>query len=298
MIRDLVRTRVGRLRRSLPDPAVRAARRLVSWWGWLTADLRPPPAVIVVGAQRAGTTTMFRLLSGHPQLRRPTQVKGTGYFDDHYHRGFRSYRSHFPLRLPFGRGADRSAFECSGYYLFHPLAAERIARDLPGVHVIVMVRDPVARAYSAYRHEHARGFETLPFEDAIARERERTRGEAERLAVVPGAVSYEHRHHAYLQRSEYAGQIDRFVDALGAEQVHVVDADALFHDPVGVFTGLQRRLGLRVWRPPEVRRWNERPGPALPDHVLTDLRHHFDEHDAALSRLLGGPPTWRKEPTP
>ena len=289
----MIRALAGQVRRRLPAPAVRAVRSGLLGWGWLTADLREPPGVIVVGAQRAGTTTLFRLLSEHPRLQRPTVNKGTGYFDDGYRHGSRWYRAHFPLRRP-GRWR-RTAFECSGYYLFHPLAAERIARDLPDCHVVVMVRDPVARAHSAHRHELARGFETLPFEEAVAREQERTAGLAELLAAEPGRVSFEHRHHAYLQRGEYDVQVGRFVAALGPDRVHVVDADELFADPIPVYVDLQRRLGLPVHRPDQVGRWNERPGEPLPDELVARLRRHFDDHDAALAALIGRAPSWRKE---
>lgn len=288
-----MRHTAGRLRRRLPPPVLRAARTALLVWGWVTADLRPLPEIVVVGAQRGGTTTLFRLLSSHPQLRRPTVDKGTGYFDDGYRHGRRWYRAHFPLRT---RARGTRAFECSGYYLFHPLAAERIARDLPDCHVVVMVRDPVERAHSAHRHERARGFESLPFAEAVDREAERTRGLAALLAGDPTATSFEHRHHCYLQRGQYAEQIQRFVDVLGPERVHVVDADRLFADPVGTYVRLQERLGLRVDRPASVGRWNERPGDPLPEDLRRRLQTHFEPYDAALTPLLGDTPSWREEP--
>jgi hypothetical protein len=276
----------------MPPPLVRGARAVLLAWGWLTADLRAEPSIVVVGAQRAGTTTLFRLLSEHPQLRRPTVDKGTGYFDDGYRHGRRWYRAHFPLRIG---GQGRHAFECSGYYLFHPLAAERIARDLPDCRVVVLVRDPVERAYSAYRHEHARGFEPLSFADAVAVEAERTRGLAADLAADPRATSFAHRHHCYLQRGHYAEQIQRFADLLGPDRVHVVDADRLFADPVGTYLDLQESLGLRADRPATVGRWNERPGAPLPAELRNRLTTHFELHDAALATLLGTIPSWREE---
>ncbi|AIY19076.1 sulfotransferase [Pimelobacter simplex] len=288
----MIRAAASRLRRRLPLPLRRTARAGLLAWGWLTADLRQEPDILVVGAQRAGTTTVFRLLSEHPALCRPTVDKGTGYFDDGYRHGRRWYRAHFPLRRS---ARDRITFECSGYYLFHPLAAERIARDLPDCQVVVMVRDPVARAYSAHRHETARGFDTLPFADAVAREAVRTAGQADMLAADPEATSFAHRHHAYLARGDYAAQIARYVTALGRARVHVVDADALFADPVEVYVDLQRRLGLPVHRPAEVGRWNERPGTPLPPDLAAELRHHFDAPDAALVPYLGRVPHWREE---
>ncbi|HEU4811923.1 MAG TPA: sulfotransferase [Nocardioides sp.] len=272
-------------------------RGAVLAWGRLTADFRMTPSVLVIGAQRSGTTTLFRLLEAHPNLVRPTLVKGTGYFDDRYAHGARWYAAHFPLRVTarwLARGGPAHTFECSGYYLFHPLAAGRIARDLPGVQVVVLVRDPVERACSAYRHELARGFETKSFEEALMLEPFRTAGEGDRLAAEPDYRSFAHRHHAYLQRSDYAPQIQRFVDALGADRVHVVEADEFFADPVTQFLALQRSLGLPEWEPGEVGHWNARPGRSLSPARRAELMHHFERSDARLAALLGRTPSWRR----
>ncbi|WP_181310261.1 oligosaccharide flippase family protein [Nocardioides campestrisoli] len=286
------------VRRRAPGPLVRALRAVALGWGWLTADLRMTPSVVVVGAQRCGTTTLFRMLEDHPNLMRPTQSKGTGYFDDHHAKGARWYRAQFPLRLT-GRllgGREARAFECSGYYLFHPLAARRLAAELPDAQVVVLVRDPVERAMSAHRHELARGFEDLPLDEALARESERLAGEAERLAADPDYRSYAHRHHGYLARGEYGDQIARFVDALGPDRVHVVDADALFADPVHEFVDLQRRLDIPVHLPERVERWNARPGgPRLPVARRAELLAHFESSDAQLATYLGRPPRWRQQ---
>lgn len=285
------------LRERAPEPVVRALRAIAFAWGWITADLRMKPSVVVVGAQRCGTTTLFRMLESHPGLLRPTQSKGTGYFDDFHGKGPRWYRAHFPLRIT-GRllgGPDAMAFESSGYYLFHPLAAERLAEELPDAHVVVLVRDPVERAMSAYRHELARGFEELPLEEALAVEESRLEGEVDRLASDPDYRSYTHRHHAYLARGEYGTQVGRFVDALGSDRVHVVDADAFFADPAREFADLQRQLGIPVYLPERVERWNARPGGArLPQQRREMLLQHFESSDAELESYLGRPPVWRQ----
>lgn len=287
-------------RQKAPAPLVSALRAAALGWGWLTASWRMTPGIVVAGAQRSGTTTLFRMLEEHPQLVRPTQDKGTGYFDDHYAKGPRWYRAHFPLRatarLLGGRGAR--TFECSGYYLFHPLAAQRLARDLPGVHVVVLVRDPVERALSAYRHESARGFEQLPLEEALAREDERLAGEAERLRTETGYCSYEHRHHGYVARGQYAAQVRRFVEELGPERVHVVDADAFFGRPQEEFRRLQEALGLRVHVPDRVEQWNARPGgDRLSPERRAALLSRFEESDRQLAHYLGRPPSWREPVT-
>lgn len=293
------RRMVSWLRRRLPAPAIQVARLLALQWGRLTARWRMTPAVVIAGAQRSGTTTLFRLLEAHPNLVRPTLSKGTGYFDDNYHRGPRWYLAHFPLRRPSwlrrGRGDRLATFECSGYYMFHPLAPGRIAHDLPDARVVVMVRDPVERAYSAHRHELARGYETLPFEEAVVLESDRLDGEESRLREEPGYTSFSHRHHGYLARSEYAAQVGRLIDALGHDRVYVLDADEFFADPAREFIKLQEWLGLSVWVPPVVARWNAQPREPLTADQRDTLRHHFASHDAELARLIGRAPAWRQK---
>lgn len=293
-----VRSLTRFVRTHLPDGVRLAVRRAALAWGMATARWRQLPDIVVIGAQRSGTTTLFRMLEEHPQLLRPTLSKGTGYFDDAYHRGSRWYAAHFPLRLSarlLGRGAEVRTFECSGYYFFHPLVAERMAADLPGVQVVVMLRDPVARAYSAHRHERARGFEDLDFAEALAAEDGRLAGEAERLQREESATSFAHRHHAYLGRSSYQPQLERWVKALGEERVHVVEAERLFADPVGEFDALQRRLGLRRHRTSILEAWNARPGAGLDPELEARLRRRFAPDDDYVAGLLDHQPAWREE---
>jgi hypothetical protein len=266
-------------------------------WGWLTADLRMQPSFLIVGVQRCGTTTMYRLLSDHPDVRRPTISKGIGYFDRRYEKGPRWYRAQFPVSSLAGRlgrdGRPPVSFESSGYYCYHPLAAGRIARDLPQIKLVVLVRDPVERAYSAYKHELARGFETETFERALALEPERLAGEVERMLTDPTYESFSHRHHSYVARGQYAEQIVRLHEAVGKDAVYVIDADHFFADPGAEFAALTEWLGL-TWRAPDsVQRWNARPGEPIPAAIRRRLLDHFEPHDAALAELTGRMPSWR-----
>lgn len=289
------RALAGRAREMLPEPAVGATRSLVRGWGMATAGVRLLPSIVIVGAQRAGTTTLFRLFSDHPSVLRATLSKGVGYFDLHHDRGPRWYRAHFPVRRlrPSSQGVPYTTFESSGYYSFHPLAIQRLAAELPDAHVVFMVRNPVDRAYSAHRHELARGFEDEDFARALELEPERLEGEVDRILADPGYESLHHRHHAYLGRSRYSEQVARMHDALGRERVHVVDADAFFARPHEVFADLQTAVGLPVWQPGAVEQWNARARDPLDPVLRAELMDHFAPFDAELSRLTGLAPSWR-----
>ena len=283
------------VRQRAPQRLVLLLKRWLALWGAVTSALRLRPTFVIVGAQRAGTTTLYRVLSEHPEVARPTVSKGTGYFDVEYDRGPRWYRGHFPIkwyaRLRHGVGVV--TFECSGYYLFHPLAASRIARDLPGVRVVVLVREPVERAYSAHRHEQARGYETETFERALELEEERTAGEVARILAEPSYESFEHRHHSYLARSRYSEQIDRFIELLGRDRVCILDAGAFFDNPAAEFDRLRGWLGLSEWKPESVEQWNARPGTPLPVELRERLARHFEPYDALLAEQMGRTPSWR-----
>lgn len=283
-------------RRQLADPARRILLPLADSLGQATRDARVLPDLLICGAQRCGTTSLFKALVQHPQVMGPTLRKGVHYFDTGYVRGPRWYQGHFPLRSTVRARSTRERVrvcESSPYYLFHPLAAERIARDLPGVQVVVMLRDPVERAYSAHSHESARGFETEPFERAIELEPRRLAGQEELLCADPRARSHAHQHHAYLARGRYADQLVRLEKHLGRDRLHVIDCGEFFADPRSCFDRVERFLGLAHHPGIRFDRHNARPRRGMPEGLRAELTARFADSDERLAHWWGRTPTWR-----
>jgi hypothetical protein len=257
------------------------------------------PAFLIVGAQRCGTTSMYRALSHHPAILKPALHKGVHYFDINYGQPMSWYRAHFPAvaqarRAERATGCTALTYESSPFYLFHPLAAQRIARDLPDVKLLVLVRDPVERAYSAHAHELARGYETEPFERALELEPRRLAGEAGRMTADPSYLSHSLQHHAYLARGQYADQLGRLESVFGASRIHVVDSGDFFSAPEQTYDDVLRFLGLPTLGYPPFERHNRRPRLPLDPERQTQLRLHFEPYDRRLERWLGGPPSWRR----
>jgi hypothetical protein len=257
------------------------------------------PDFLIVGAQRCGTTSLFRDLAEHPAVVPPLFQKGIHFFDMHYGHGPRWYRGHFPVRALAERrvartGARPVTGEASPYYVFHPLAPARIARDLPGVKLVLLLRDPVERAFSAHRQETARGFETEPFERALDLEPVRLAGEVEKMLADPAYVSFSHQHHAYLARGHYAEQVARLFDLVGRDRVLVLDSAAFFETPEQVWERVLAFLGLPPWRPATFGQHNARPSRPLPAQLRARLDDYFAPHDERLAELLGEVPSWRR----
>lgn len=263
---------------------------------WPTSSYRLEPDFLVVGAQRCGTTSLFRALEQHPDVVRPTFDKGINYFDINYGRGARWYRAHFPLAAtgwPLARHRrPRVTFEASGYYIFHPLAPDRIARDLPNVKIVAMLRDPVERAYSAWKHETARGFDHMTFEEAIAQEVLRTAGERERMVADPSYQSFAYRHHSYTARGHYAAQLREFYERLPASNIHVVFSESFFAQPEHEFALLAEFLGIDASAGMSFERHNARPSGPMPGRTREVLTNIYATEADELETLVGRRPPW------
>lgn len=282
-----------------PDGAKSAGRRVVAGWGRATAPGRMLPGFLICGAQRCGTTSLFRALARHPDVVAPLFHKGVHYFDTaaHYGHGLAWYRGHFPMRAVADRRSRSGSAvtgEASPYYLFHPLAAARIAHDLPAARLVVLLRDPVERAFSAHKQETARGFETEPLERALDLEDERLDGEVERITADPGYQSYHHQHHAYRRRGQYADQLDAMLGATAPGQLLVLETDQLFSADRDSWARLLEHLGLGWWDPGPLPRANARPSAPLPAGPRRRLERHFEPYDRRLALLLGHDPSWRR----
>jgi hypothetical protein len=278
-----------------PRALRRTGRRTQEELRALTAPLRMRPRFMMIGVHRGGTTSMFRMLAAHPQAM-PANHKGIYYFDLNYFRGASWYHGHFPLvgraRHSVGSFGEPVAFEASGYYIYHPLALERMARDLPDVRLVVMLRDPVERAYSDYKHEHARGFEAETFEKALELEDSRLDGEVDRMRADIRYESLHHRHHSYRHRGQYAEQLERVFEHYPRSQVHVLESEAYFSQPAQEYGKVLEFLGLRPFRPAQFAKLNARPGAPMQSRTYDMLREFYRPHDERLTELLGKPPNW------
>ena len=229
----------------LRRPIVRISRMASTPLAMATSSARMLPDFVIVGAQRAGTTSLYKYLIEHPDVGRVRLGKGVHYFDTNAERSMAWYRSHFPLdpsKIPF-RDRPSHVGEGSPYYMFHPQCPRRIHEALPGVKVIAILRDPIERAHSQWVHETARGFETLPFDDALRAEDDRLAGQAE-LLVEPAGRSFEHQHHSYVARGQYADQVQRLWDVFGQDRTLILSSTQLFTAPASAYAATLAFLGL------------------------------------------------------
>lgn len=265
-----------------------------------TAFLRPPPDFLIVGTKRGGTTSLHQYLLRHPGVLplfpRREKIKGVRFFDENWWLGSRWYRSHFPTRFARALAARRLGYapvagEATPYYLFHPLAAERARSLAPDARIIVLLRDPVERAFSHYKERLRNKTEPLPFLDAIDAEADRLAGEEDRIVNEPGYVSFAHRHSSYVAQGRYLQGLRRWLETYPEDQVLVLRSEDLFERPAEVCTDVLEHLGLRPQPLVSFERLNSEPSaemePAARAQLEAALREDVRLLEAYLDRSMG-----------
>jgi hypothetical protein len=229
---------------------------------------------------------------------KPFLRKGVHYFDKRYELGLAWYRGNFPIatasQLRRWHLGGTLTGESSPYYMFHPLAPSRIARDLPDVRLLVILRDPVERAYSAHSHELARGFEREPFERAIELEPQRLEGERLRMLSEEGYQSSHWQHNAYLTRGRYVEQLKVLESEVGRKRILVLDSHDFFATPEPVFRDACEFLGLPPTGDIAFERHNARDRAPLDPGLRRRLQDYFLPFDEELAAWWGRTPSWRR----
>ncbi len=193
------------------------------------------PTFVIAGAMRSGTTALAAWLRDHPDVF-VAPAKEIHYFDRHYDEGAAWYADHFA-----GHAGERAVGEATPNYLYQGTALERLRADVPGVRIVVLLRDPVARAHSHYLQRVARGGEELSFADAVA-------AEPERLAA---GDDLERAHYSYVDRGRYLGQLTRLLGLFPAADVSIHLFEDLRDRPREVFADVCTFLEVDAEEVPE-----------------------------------------------
>lgn len=185
--------------------------------------LVPELQFFCVGAQKCGTTSLHALLNAHPAIFVPAQKETKFFADDNlYARGTAFYQQEH-----FGAPNAKVVGEVDPNYLYFPYVAERLYTYRPDAKLIVMLRNPVERAFAHYMMMVTMGVETLTFEEALEQEETRLKGPwLDRVFF------------SYVDRGFYAEQIRRYLTYFAFHQIEFILLDDLRNDPNGVIRRL------------------------------------------------------------
>jgi len=272
------------------------------------------PAFMIVGAQKSGTTALHRYLSDHPRIT-PAFGKELYFFSPESFHAYpedpgydwfarvaegdnnpairaetlRWYHAQFPVPIP---GRRQLYFESTTCYLYFPEVAPRIHAYRPDMKLIVLLRDPVERAYSSW--SMARQWTEYP--ESLQQDRrtfeEALRDELAHLEHDPKTLTTD-----YLRRGIYQEQLRRYLAVFPREQILIVDQGELLTNHTATMDAICRFLGV-----PRIARGNAPPrhnvgNYAVPMAPATRefLADFFAPHDSALFELIGREFDWTSQ---
>ncbi|MBM9595171.1 sulfotransferase family protein [Roseitranquillus sediminis] len=251
--------------------------------------VRARPDFLIVGAQKAGTTSLHSYLAQHPRLTPARGPKELHYFNLYYgRRGAAWYLSHFPWRV---RHDGSLLFEATPDYLAHPEAPGRIRRDLGRVKLIAVLREPAGRAFSAWRMWH--GFaEKKPDQAGKVDPRSFSQAIDEELASPDGQAE---KHFHYVAMGRYADHLATWRRHFDAADMLVLDYGLMSRDLQGFLDRICDFLEVARFSAADVERLGgERlwVSPAAPETdevrvTLDRLRAYYAPSNARLFEMLG-----------
>lgn len=173
------------------------------------------PNFLFIGADKCGSTWLYRVLDAHPQCFVP-RAKDIYFFDRYYNRGWDWYLRFFCDAPPRARAIG----ELSHDYLYSSAAAQRISNDLPDVKIIVFLRDPVERSFSEYLYLIRSGLVRGSFWDCLRS------------------------HPEVLDHSCYASHLPAYLEAFPRSHVGIFFFEDLARDPAALSREIFSFLGV------------------------------------------------------
>ena len=214
----------------------------------LTKKFRILPNFIIIGAAKCGTTSLYDYLIQHKNVL-PALWKELYFFDRYYPRGIDWYKANFCFKSTklFNEVIHHSSYitgESTPTYIHHPLAANRIHKTMPNTKIIVLLRNPIDRAYSQYHMEKKLGYETLSFSEALKMEDQRLLGEKEKMIADENYFSYNWETFSYLKGGHYAEFLKKWFEYFPKENILILKTEDFNENPSKIFHQVLEFLNL------------------------------------------------------
>ncbi|HDZ18364.1 hypothetical protein LCGC14_0877340 [marine sediment metagenome] len=273
--------------------------KLINVFRILTRNIRTLPDFLIIGASRCGTTSLYNYLVKHPNIK-SARVKEVHFFDLNYFKGVDWYKSFFPTKFYkfiMTRLSHRDFLtgEASPSYITHPHAAKRVYSNFPKIKIIILLRNPIDRAYSQYHHILKGGREKISFDKAIVKENDRINGELDKMIKNEFYKSPYYPAFAYLTRGLYINQIKPWLNYFPEEQILIVKSENLFQYPKGTLKEIFKFLNLPNWvKIKFIRYHSEANSRGMDLETRNYLIEYFKPYNQQLSEYLDSKFDWDK----
>lgn len=249
------------------------------------------PNIFIAGFQKCATTTLFEVLRRHPEVgsidagekcSRWLLAKEPGYFGAKFENGFQWYRDLFK------DCHEPNLIEATPIYIANPTWMERISLVAPEAKIILSIRDPISRAYSAWNH-----WKQLPEEN-------RWRGICDpsgsfRSNIIAELKLHDHggKYFRLVGAGYYYEQIEHAMEFFARGQIHITSTEWLAKDFNQEIAEIQRFLGLQTFSTNKLvshqRKYSVKP---IDSDIRELLREEYKSHDDQLRGFLNRELPW------
>ena len=255
-------------------------------YGW-SSPLRVLPDLIVIGVMRSGTTSLYHYLGQHPCIVKSAYDE-LGYFDDNYDLGEYWYRSLFPSvfqkRKLKKKNGKFMTYDVTPFYIYNEKVPKRIHETLPNSKIIVILRNPIDRAYSNYFISK----QEKKFEDIIANEKKII----DNIDRTNEEEYYKFVHTSMLARGFYAEQLEKWYKIFSKDHILVIKSEEFARDTKKIMNEIFQFLELKDYNIQDISKKNEIHYEPMKKETRKDLIEYFRPHNKKLYSLVGRDFDW------
>ena len=262
----------------------------------LTSSSRVLPDFIIIGAGRAGTTALYTYLIQHPSIITASTDNDAPVADLHFFEYMISdkiswYKSHFPRK-------SKNSFvtgEFTSTYMYHKKVPERIFNLIPKIKLIVILRNPIDKAYSTYNQQSHFNEVTSSFEETI-------KAEFARIDLIKNHIEYTNNNPNFdnyveyniIRHGIYFNYLEKWFKIFPKKQIFVVDSNELENVPQQTLNKVFEFLNLSPHEIPNLAKVNIGKYSPMTESTRQSLIEFYKPHNAKLNNLLGTNFDWNK----
>jgi len=255
----------------------------------LTSSMRVLPDFFIIGAVRSGTTSMYHYLDEHPSIVKSAYDE-LGFFDDNFRLGWAWYRTLFPTnitkRIVKRKTGNFLTFDDTPFYVYNEDVAKKIKNYFPKTKLIIILRNPIDRAYSNYHLGVRMGDEKRTFDQAIDEE-------IQKIAKYNEIEMDDYISQSYLGRGIYAKQLEIWLKYFPAAVIKILESDRFSNNTEETMNEVFEFLDLPDHNIRNLEKKNVAEYPPMKTETRQKLCDFFSEYNEKLYDMLNVRYDWR-----
>ena len=261
----------------------------------ITGPFRVLPDFIIIGSMKCGTTSLYYDICEHPCASAAARDE-IGFFDSNFHLGLNWYRSMFPTKGQIEDIKHKEGVAITGedtpFYFWNPIAAKRIQKLLPNTKLIIILRNPIERAYSEYQDLASNKSNFPSFETVIENEMNSQRNNTDIITEENFEVF--NQKNSYLLKGIYVDQLKIWTSLFPKEQIFILSTENLNSDPISALGSVFQYLNLPDYKIKNPQHQKQKKYSSMKTETRNELIEFFKPHNERLFKMINKKFDWDK----